>query len=642
MKKLLSIFLCFWFIQGNFTYSQSFCLMLNSANNDLADEWKRETGTWKDSNINITGTNIAYKVNKNLEETDSRTGNLLKCVPSGETYSIRLGDEKTGARIDRLIYQLTVDEHSTLFLWKFAVVLQDPGHVHEQQPAFSIYIKDADKNIINACGTKYEVAAGNNISGFNTHTISANNIIRWRDWTTVGLDLSPYMNQTVRIEIETKDCSPTGHYGYGYFVGKCQPMNINVTYCEGSSSATLTAPEGFQSYRWSNGSTNREITISNPQDNAKYTCVLTSHLDNCEVTLETTIRQTKIVSDFTYTLQDCKNKKFQFTNTSIINNEISSDFLWNFGDDTSEIETSPNHIFSTQGTKNITLTVTNSGCSKSITKQVAVPPSLPSSILIDSIPEVLCSGAKLSVVPNIVGISENSEYNYTWQYSSNNENWVGGIALTPTLIILPVEESHTGYYRLSINPKQFSQNSCVVTSDPKLINIKNCPCTNCPSSFAPRPGEQYVLSAWVKEADEIDKSSYENTSISLVFELLNKIENYEMPLAKPSGYIIDGWQRIYYQFTIPAYAHKMYIKLNNSGSSQNVFFDDIRVHPFNASMKSYVYDPSTLRLSAELDDNNYATFYEYDEEGALIRVKKETEKGVMTIREARQGQQKKQ
>lgn len=58
-------------------------------------------------------------------------------------------------------------------------------------------------------------------------------------------------------------------------------------------------------------------------------------------------------------------------------------------------------------------------------------------------------------------------------------------------------------------------------------------------------------------------------------------------------------------------------------------------------MKSYVYDPLTLRLTAELDEQNYATFYEYDEEGALIRVKKETERGIMTIKESRNNSSKK-
>ena len=52
-------------------------------------------------------------------------------------------------------------------------------------------------------------------------------------------------------------------------------------------------------------------------------------------------------------------------------------------------------------------------------------------------------------------------------------------------------------------------------------------------------------------------------------------------------------------------------------------------------MKSYVYDPVNMRLSAELDERHFATFYEYDEEGKLKRLKKETEKGVMTIQETK-------
>ena len=52
-------------------------------------------------------------------------------------------------------------------------------------------------------------------------------------------------------------------------------------------------------------------------------------------------------------------------------------------------------------------------------------------------------------------------------------------------------------------------------------------------------------------------------------------------------------------------------------------------------MKSFVYNTVNLRLMAELDENNYATFYEYDDDGTLIRVKKETERGIMTIQETR-------
>src|SRR6201999_2805076 len=102
----------------------------------------------------------------------------------------------------------------------------------------------------------------------------------------------------------------------------------------------------------------------------------------------------------------------------------------------------------------------------------------------------------------------------------------------------------------------------------------------------------------------------------------------------PSGKIIEGWQRYEAVVHIPATATVMTLTLQASGSS-TTYFDDIRLHPFNAEMKSYVYNSTTLRLMAELDDNNYATFYEYDDDGTLIRVKKETERGVMTIKETR-------
>ena len=52
-------------------------------------------------------------------------------------------------------------------------------------------------------------------------------------------------------------------------------------------------------------------------------------------------------------------------------------------------------------------------------------------------------------------------------------------------------------------------------------------------------------------------------------------------------------------------------------------------------MSSYVYDPVDLQLMAKLDENNHATLYEYDQEGALARVKKETVEGIVTLKEVR-------
>ena len=38
---------------------------------------------------------------------------------------------------------------------------------------------------------------------------------------------------------------------------------------------------------------------------------------------------------------------------------------------------------------------------------------------------------------------------------------------------------------------------------------------------------------------------------------------------------------------------------------------------------------------ADLDENNFTTFYEYDLEGNLTRIKRETERGILTIKETK-------
>lgn len=85
------------------------------------------------------------------------------------------------------------------------------------------------------------------------------------------------------------------------------------------------------------------------------------------------------------------------------------------------------------------------------------------------------------------------------------------------------------------------------------------------------------------------------------------------------------------------------VTLSNDNADANaaVYFDDLRVQPFDAGMKCYVYDPASLRLVAELDDNNYATYYEYDEEGTPVRTKVETRQGIKTLKETRSAKQKK-
>ncbi|WP_315819563.1 PA14 domain-containing protein [Paraflavitalea speifideaquila] len=138
------------------------------------------------------------------------------------------------------------------------------------------------------------------------------------------------------------------------------------------------------------------------------------------------------------------------------------------------------------------------------------------------------------------------------------------------------------------------------------------------NKFSPLQGSKMVFSAWVKEEIPCPAgSSYNSGRVRLTFNNGSGV-TYTL---KPKGNIIEGWQRIEEVVDIPANVTEMNVFLETATSTA-AYFDDLRMHPFNSNMKSFAYDPINLRLMAELDENNHATFYEYDDEGTLIRVKK--------------------
>ncbi|MDB5274750.1 MAG: hypothetical protein JWO58_3117 [Chitinophagaceae bacterium] len=64
-----------------------------------------------------------------------------------------------------------------------------------------------------------------------------------------------------------------------------------------------------------------------------------------------------------------------------------------------------------------------------------------------------------------------------------------------------------------------------------------------------------------------------------------------------------------------------------------VWFDDIRIQPYEAQMTCYVYDRTNFRLLASFDDQHFGLYYQYNAEGKLVRKLVETERGMKTISE---------
>ncbi|MBL4577997.1 MAG: hypothetical protein JKX74_05955, partial [Flavobacteriales bacterium] len=149
---------------------------------------------------------------------------------------------------------------------------------------------------------------------------------------------------------------------------------------------------------------------------------------------------------------------------------------------------------------------------------------------------------------------------------------------------------------------------------------------SCADHFALHPQREYILSMWLK-----DPTAGPGT-LSYDFKVTLNFGNNAASMAVTSGHIIDGWQKLEAKFKVPPNRNRLELDFN-SLSADSVLLDDIRIHPFNATMATSVYNPSTLLLMAQLDENNYATFYEYDQEHQLTRINQETKKGILTSKE---------
>jgi hypothetical protein len=217
--------------------------------------------------------------------------------------------------------------------------------------------------------------------------------------------------------------------------------------------------------------------------------------------------------------------------------------------------------------------------------------------------------------------------------SSKSFEFVQAVTLESIKQSVTSDESHSGNYSVLLPAAGIQLNSRVHNKNLKidsLLTINEYAEYNTrkdvgtyPNGFEPNPSKKYIFNAWVKDTHPADKSV--NLTLS--------VNGTNVPLTCKA--LVEDWKLVEGTLTTSALGADNSLHILISPVDATVYIDDIRMHPFVSHMKTYVYDDKTMRLMAELDENGFATFYEYDDEGLLIRVKKETERGVMTIKETR-------
>lgn len=350
------VYLILFLIITSDCYSQvSSCPNADFEQNNFSG-WIGTTGTCCPINSTVPGI-VPGRHTIMSAGTDPNTNGLLSTISPDGQFSARLGNDQTGAEAEQLIYSIAVDASNALFIYRYAVVFEDPAHMDIEQPRFEIRVYDQNNQPV-TCGS-YNVYSTAGIPGFKTVINSWGSTIHFKDWTTVGINLSAYIGQTVTIEFSTGDCLLGGHFGYAYVDCYCSPLSIMSDFCAGNTTTTLSAPPGFASYQWNTGHTTADITITSPVVGTVYTCTMTS-VTGCTVSLSSTLMPTVIASAYALG-SNCYNE-MQFLDSSVvISGTPINNWQWDFGDGTTGTGMNPVHQYAAPGIYDVTLIVKNKG-----------------------------------------------------------------------------------------------------------------------------------------------------------------------------------------------------------------------------------------------------------------------------------------
>ena len=94
-------------------------------------------------------------------------GGFSQSCPNGSSFSVKLGNEQTGAQAESISYTYTIPSTVTTFsmLFHYAVVLQNPNHTSIQQPRFRARIMDVATNTPISC-VNFDFISGSSTGGF--------------------------------------------------------------------------------------------------------------------------------------------------------------------------------------------------------------------------------------------------------------------------------------------------------------------------------------------------------------------------------------------------------------------------------------------------------------------------------------------
>jgi gliding motility-associated-like protein len=172
--------------------------------------------------------------------------------PNGSGNSIRLGNSSGGGEEEGVSYTFTIPAGQNQFnlIYNYAAVLQDGGVNHDStnQPRLLIRVRNITDNTTINCSSFPFIVGG--ITGFLVSPV--NPTVLYKPWAANSINLNGNAGKTIEIFFVTTDCGFTAHFGYAYIDinTECQSAFIGAAYCPDDTAVNVTAPFGYETYRW--------------------------------------------------------------------------------------------------------------------------------------------------------------------------------------------------------------------------------------------------------------------------------------------------------------------------------------------------------------------------------------------------------
>ncbi len=193
--------------------------------------------------------------------------------PNGSGHSVKIGSSQLGLghTAEKASYRFTIPLGQNTFnlIYHYAIVLNDANHSPDQQPRLMIEIMNVTDNTPLPCPIPPIVATGN-LPGFQTSATTANGQpVRYKPWAAGTILLDNLAGKTIEISFTTTGCgvNPGGtHFGYSYIDvnTECGSSFIGAAYCPDDTSINVTAPYGYEFYKWYD-----DITLTNQIGNTQ-------------------------------------------------------------------------------------------------------------------------------------------------------------------------------------------------------------------------------------------------------------------------------------------------------------------------------------------------------------------------------------